>query len=100
MAAVPLTADRELTALQFLIDIDGTLYDGDRPIEGASAAIEFLQARDIPFLLVTNTTRMNKDDIVRRLLEHAITVGPDRVFAVPEAACTYLAGNGPGEAAS
>lgn len=38
----------------FLIDLDGTMYRGGIPIEGAKEFIEHLQKNEIPFLFVTN----------------------------------------------
>jgi ribonucleotide monophosphatase NagD (HAD superfamily) len=69
--------------LRFLIDVDGTLYD-------MAAAIRFLQARAIPFLLVTNTTRIGEPDILLRRRAGGITVAPECIVAAPQAACPYL----------
>lgn len=82
--------------MRFLIDIDGTLYDGSRHIEGAATAIRFLQARAIPFLLVTNTTRISEPDILSRLRAGGIAVAPECIFAAPRAARAYLRGKRPG----
>ncbi|MGY0836890.1 HAD-IIA family hydrolase [Aerococcus urinaeequi] len=38
----------------FLIDLDGTMYRGGQPIEGAKDFIERLIQEDIPFMFVTN----------------------------------------------
>lgn len=73
-----------------LIDIDGTLYDGETVIEGAVEALTFLRERGIPFLLVTNTTRMAKSEIMARLTRLRIEVAEDEIFPVPAAACEYM----------
>ncbi len=38
----------------FLIDLDGTMYRGGQPIEGAKDFIERLIQEEIPFMFVTN----------------------------------------------
>lgn len=50
----------------FMIDIDGVLYQGDRVIDGAVEAVNFLQ-KNFKCMLVTNTTRMSKTTLLRRL---------------------------------
>jgi 4-nitrophenyl phosphatase len=43
----------------FLIDLDGTMYRGEEPIAGAKEFVEQLQAKNIPFLFVTNNAMRN-----------------------------------------
>lgn len=40
-----------------ILDIDGTLLDGDRAIPGAAAALDRLRGEGLPFRLATNTSR-------------------------------------------
>ena len=82
--------------MRFLIDIDGTLYDGSHRIEGAAEAIHFLEQQQFPFLLVTNTTRLRRTDIASRLRADGIEVPVERIFAAPQAACDYLRARRPG----
>ncbi len=81
---------------QLLLDIDGTLYDGDRPIAGADTTIAYLRRQGVPFLLVTNTSRMTLAEVEARLGVAGIAAAPGEVFAVPQAACAYLQGKRPG----
>ena len=74
----------------FLIDIDGTVYDGDNEIPGAAAALADLRARGLPFLLVTNTSRMSMPAIMTRLERMGVAISRHEVFAVPTAACDYM----------
>jgi HAD superfamily hydrolase (TIGR01458 family) len=50
-----------------LIDIDGVLHVGERPLEGAREAIDRLRAHGPPFRLVTNTTSRSRRLVVERL---------------------------------
>lgn len=74
----------------FFIDIDGTVYDGESEIPGAAAALADLRARGLPFLLITNTSRMPMAAIMARLERMGVEVASHDVFAVPAAACDYM----------
>jgi HAD superfamily hydrolase (TIGR01458 family) len=76
----------------FLIDLDGTLCSEDHAIEGASEALLWLREREIPFLIVTNTTRESRGEIVQRLARLSIDVSEKEVFPVPLAAIQYILG--------
>lgn len=54
-----------------LVDLDGTLYVGNEPVEGAREAIERLQASGLALRYVTNTTRKPR----RAVREHLRTLG-------------------------
>jgi HAD superfamily hydrolase (TIGR01458 family) len=52
-----------------LLDVDGTLLDGDHAIPGAAAAIVRLGQRGVAYRLITNTTRRPRSavgDVLRR----------------------------------
>ncbi len=80
-----------------LIDIDGVLYVGDRPIDGASKALRRLSDDAVPYLLVTNTTSRSRKGIVEKLASMNIHVGEDRILTPPVAAGKWLRSktNGP-----
>ena len=63
-----------------LLDIDGTLLEGDRAIPGTAKMIERLRTRSIPFRLSTNTTRMPRSAVVEWLAAAGIDVDPGEVF--------------------
>jgi HAD superfamily hydrolase (TIGR01458 family) len=54
-----------------LIDLDGTLYVGDEPVEGARAALERLKTAGLEIRYVTNTTRKPR----REVREHLVSLG-------------------------
>jgi HAD superfamily hydrolase (TIGR01458 family) len=60
-----------------LVDLDGTLYVGGEPVEGAREAIGKLKASGLLIRYVTNTTRKPR----RVVAEHLLSLG----FAVEEA---------------
>jgi HAD superfamily hydrolase (TIGR01458 family) len=77
-----------------LLDIEGTVVDGDALIPGADRAIAAVRAAGLPVRFVTNTTRFPRDEIVRRLRGLRIPVEPDDVFTAPRAAAAHLAERG------
>ena len=64
----------------FVFDLDGTVYLGDRPIQGT---IDFIRRnlahREIFFL--TNNTSKNLDDYVRKLARFGIVVGQEKILS-------------------
>ena len=54
-----------------LVDLDGTLYVGDEPVEGAREALGRLRSSGIAVRYVTNTTRKPR----RRVCEHLLSLG-------------------------
>lgn len=54
-------------ATGLLIDLDGTVYQGNSLIAGADAALAWLRAHGIPFRFVTNTTMRGRASLAQRL---------------------------------
>jgi len=73
-----------------LIDIDGVLITNDRPIPGAVDAIRFLKERRVPFLLVTNTTRKNRQIIWHHLKRQGFVIEENAIYTAPMAAVQFL----------
>ena len=64
-----------------LIDLDGVLYETDKPLPGAAATIQWLRERDVPHLFLTNTTSRPRAAIVEKLAgmqRDAFRERPDR----------------------
>ena len=75
-----------------LLDLDGTLYTEDVPIEGAREALTSLNAAGIPYRYVTNTTRQPRREVVARLAEMGLPVCEEMVFTPAAAANIRLRG--------
>lgn len=73
-----------------LVDLDGTVYEGDALVPGAAEAVERLRERGIPHLFTTNTSRMSRRDVVRHLARLGLSVEPGRVLTAPLAAARWL----------
>ncbi len=70
----------------FLIDLDGVLYIGDTPVDGANEALELLRKRGYPFRFVSNTTRKSRRTIVERLTNMGFHIQEEDIFTPSVAA--------------
>ncbi len=64
-----------------ILDVDGTLLNGDVAIPGAAEAISRLRARKIPFRFVTNTTRRSRAAVAEALSRAGIPAEEVEVLA-------------------
>lgn len=73
-----------------LIDIDGVLMLGDEVIPGATAVIDTLRARQIPFRFMTNTTIYCRYTLLEHLNAKGIRVSLDELYTATYVAARYL----------
>ena len=73
-----------------LIDLDGVMYNNVDIIPGAVETIKWLRDQDIPFLFVTNTTRMSTAAIAQHMNGLGIRSVPDEIISPPGAAAAYM----------
>ena len=87
----------ELRGVAF--DMDGVLYNSDRLIEGAPGAIEWLRARGIPHLFLTNTTSRGRAALAAKLAAFGIRASEDEILTPAVAAAEWLRTNREGPVA-
>lgn len=76
----------------YMIDLDGTIYRGKEKIPAAKRFIENLQAKNIPFLFVTNNSTQAPEKVVANLAKNFdIHVTVDNVFTSALATADYIA---------
>lgn len=75
-----------------LVDLDGTLYVGDEPLEGAREALSRLKASGMPVRYVTNTTRRPRSAVHAQLESLGFEVAEQEIFA-PALAAARLIGD-------
>ena len=63
----------------YLIDLDGTLYVGDRLIDGARDFVHRLRDRKIPHAFVTNITSRPRSHVLSRIRQKGLDIHPDCV---------------------
>jgi HAD superfamily hydrolase (TIGR01458 family) len=73
-----------------LFDLDGVLYEGDRPIAGAPEALAWVQAQGIPHLFVTNTTSRPRTALVEKLAGMDVAISPESVLSPAVVARAWL----------
>jgi NagD protein len=76
----------------FLIDMDGVIYHGSEPIEGAVKFIEYLLRNDYPFMFLTNNSQRTSRDVSYKLRQMGFDVEDRHVFTCARATARYLAG--------
>lgn len=74
----------------FLCDLDGVLYVGRRPIEGAVETIRLLRSRNIPFRFLTNTSTRSIESLHRVIREMGFPIEKSELFSSVRAGKEYL----------
>ena len=77
-----------------LLDIGGVLLDGETLLPGAAEALDRLRAAGLPFLLLTNTTRTARADLLARLAAAGLVVAPEQLLTPAGLARDWLAREG------
>jgi HAD superfamily hydrolase (TIGR01458 family) len=77
----------------FLIDLDGVLYVGNRAIDGAQAAIDFLEDNGYTYRCVSNTTRKSRQTIVNHLSSLGFDIPGSFIFTPTLAAIAHMEKN-------
>ncbi len=95
-ASAPQAGDRLCAARGFLLDLDGTVFLGDRLIEGAARFLELLDAQQKPYLFITNNSSKDRRLYAEKLRSLGLDVPAEQVFTSGEAAALFLARTRPG----
>lgn len=74
-----------------LIDLDGVIYQGGQLIEGALEALDWIRARQIPHLFVTNTTSRSRAALLEKFEDLGFSARLDEVLTPVVAANQWLA---------
>ncbi|NTV00143.1 MAG: hypothetical protein HGA55_03355 [Methanoregulaceae archaeon] len=73
-----------------MIDIDGVLYVGENITPGSGEALKYLDEHGYPFRLVSNTTRLSRASVARKLSVMDFAVPESKIFTPAVAAADYL----------
>jgi HAD superfamily hydrolase (TIGR01458 family) len=74
----------------FLIDLDGVISRGGKPVPGARETIGWLREHGYPFRIVSNTTRRPRAKIAADLYEMGITIPESCIFTPALAAVSFM----------
>jgi len=80
----------------FLLDLDGTIYLGDRLIEGALDFLKVLEKQGKKALFLTNNSSKDRFSYRDKLQQMGIKVSPEQIFTSGEATAIYLNREKPG----
>lgn len=73
-----------------LLDLDGVVYVGDEVVPGATDAVAWLRAHDVPHLFLTNTTSRPRSAVVGKLNGFGIEATEDQILTPAVAAVAWL----------
>ena len=76
-----------------LFDLDGVLYEGDKPIDGAADTVNWFNKNNIPHLFLTNTTSISRLELVTKLASFGIKSKKEDFLTPPVAAKQWLQSN-------
>ena len=74
-----------------IFDMDGVIYRGNRPIEGAREVVKYLKKKEIPFLFLTNNSTKTPEMYREKLLSMGIDVPAERIITSGLATRLYMA---------
>ena len=73
-----------------VLDLDGTIYRGEKPVPGAREAITALRDRDISLLCFSNNPTLTPEAYADRLADLGIEVSPTEIASAASVTTTYL----------
>ena len=74
----------------FIVDMDGVLWEGDRPMPGLADFFQTLRERRIKFVLATNNASKTPEQYVSKLAGMGVAVARDEILTSAQAAALYL----------
>ncbi len=74
----------------YLIDLDGTMYRGNEPIDGAKEFIQHLQQTSTPHMYVTNNATSTQSAVIAKLKKFGIDAKEEQVLTSAIAAANYI----------
>ena len=78
----------------FLVDLDGVLYVGKKPVEGARECLALMDDLGYDYRFVSNSTRRCRSSVAERLKGFGYDVSPERIFTPPLAAIQRMKRSG------
>jgi 4-nitrophenyl phosphatase len=74
----------------FIIDMDGVLWHGDKPIPGLVDFFQTLRTRQIRFILATNNASLTPEQYVTKLARMGVEIALDEILTSGMATAFYL----------
>src|SRR5699024_7839691 len=83
----------------YLIDLDGTMYNGMAVIDGAVDFIDRLNKESIPYVFLTNNATKTQTEAAQKLLDMGFDIQPETLYTSSMATAAYLRETAPGASA-
>lgn len=80
-----------------IIDMDGVLWHGKKPLPGLEAFFTLLRNKQLPFVLATNNASLTQQQYIEKLAAMGVTVSGDEILTSSMATATYLRENLPAD---
>lgn len=74
----------------YIFDLDGTMYHGNEPIDGAKEIIDYLDDKEIPYQFLTNNSTKQPIDVAEKLQSFGIKAMEKHVMTSAMATKEYL----------
>jgi 4-nitrophenyl phosphatase len=74
-----------------IVDMDGVLWEGSRPLPGLTEFFATLRERQIKFILATNNASLTPEQYVLKLAGFGVAIARDEVLSSAQAAAQHLA---------
>lgn len=81
----------------FALDMDGTIYLGEKWIDGAREFLDAVDRAGKQYLFLTNNSSKNPQAYIEKLGRMGLSVGSDRIVTSGQATIDYLKKNFPGK---
>lgn len=81
----------------FLFDMDGTVYIGDREIEGSFDAVRALREHGKRICFFTNNSSRSAEDYIEKLGRMGLEIARDEIYTSGEVTCEYVLREHPGK---
>ncbi|MEM3401989.1 MAG: HAD-IIA family hydrolase [Candidatus Hadarchaeales archaeon] len=78
-----------------ILDMDGVLYRGDTPLEGAAEAVREMKRRGLRVLFLTNNSTLSRSSYVRKLRRMGIPAEKEEIITSGYVTAVYLKRNFP-----
>lgn len=73
-----------------IIDMDGVLWHGKKPLPGLAAFFALLRERQLPFVLATNNASLTLQQYIDKLADMGVTVSSEEILTSSMATAAYL----------
>ena len=80
-----------------IIDMDGVLWHGNKPIQGLMAFFSTLREIGLPFVLATNNASLTQQQYIDKLAKMGIDVAADEILTSSMATASYLEAHQPND---